>query len=186
MIGFSQATYKDSVQEIRNQQSKELFSPQNNVLNADEMKEIVKLDYFLIDSEKKIKAIFHVSIGKKFKMMTSSNETRTYRKYGTLQFVWNGIQTELIAYQNIELSKKKEHKNYLLIPFKDATSGDDTYGGGRYLDFEIPTSETVFLDFNLAYNPYCAYSHRYSCPIPPKENHLEIKIDAGEKTPIKE
>ena len=68
------------------------------------------------------------------------------------------------------------------IPFTDLTNGEETYGAGRYLDFKIPESEKVIIDFNLAYNPYCAYNHSYSCPIPPKENNLNIKIEAGEKT----
>ncbi|MDG1428784.1 MAG: DUF1684 domain-containing protein, partial [Crocinitomicaceae bacterium] len=72
----------------------------------------------------------------------------------------------------------------LFIPFRDKTSRHETYGGGRYLDVQIPDRDMMHLDFNLAYNPYCAYSHRYSCPIPPEENTLNVSILAGEKTPL--
>jgi len=63
----------------------------------------------------------------------------------------------------------------------DLTSGDGSYGGGRYLEVDVPTKETMIIDFNLLYNPYCAYSYRWSCPIPPKENDLLIRIEAGVK-----
>jgi uncharacterized protein (DUF1684 family) len=77
-----------------------------------------------------------------------------------------------------------KYKNYLFVPFKDMTNGKETYGGGRYLDLETTDiqNDSVILDFNKAYNPYCAYSNGYSCPIPPKENHLAVSIEAGEKT----
>jgi uncharacterized protein (DUF1684 family) len=89
----------------------------------------------------------------------------------------------LLLEKNVKLSKNKAYKNYLFIPFKDKTSGNETYGGGRYLDVTVPNSELTWLDFNTAYNPYCAYSYRYSCPIPPTVNTLPIEIRAGEKTP---
>ena len=63
----------------------------------------------------------------------------------------------------------------------DKTNGKESYGGGRYLDLEIPEDKIIILDFNKAYNPYCAYSDRYSCPIPPIENHLDVAINAGFK-----
>ena len=83
------------------------------------------------------------------------------------------------------MSKRKGFKDYLFLPFLDATNGIETYGGGRYLDVYIFENQTnIKIDFNLSYNPYCAYSHRYSCPIPPHENTLTVEINAGEKTPI--
>jgi uncharacterized protein (DUF1684 family) len=77
---------------------------------------------------------------------------------------------------------KEEYKNYLFIPFTDATSGTHTYEGGRYIDISIPeiTDNKIIIDFNKAYNPYCCYTPGYSCPIPPKENALTIAINAGE------
>jgi uncharacterized protein (DUF1684 family) len=77
-----------------------------------------------------------------------------------------------------------QYKDYLYLPFKDFTNGESTYGGGRYLDFkmsDIQENQTIIIDFNKAYNPYCAYSDGYSCPIPPSENHLQVFIEAGEK-----
>jgi uncharacterized protein (DUF1684 family) len=74
-----------------------------------------------------------------------------------------------------------EQPEYLFCPFKDKTNGNQTYGSGRFLDFEEKDLENMVLDFNYAYNPYCAYNSNYSCPIPPFENHLDVEVLAGEK-----
>jgi len=77
----------------------------------------------------------------------------------------------------------EEYKNYLFIPFKDLTSGTETYGGGRYMDIMIPEGDEIILNFNTAYNPYCAYANGYFCPIPPAENTLNVEIRAGAMIP---
>jgi len=132
----------------------------------------------------KVIAKFEYSKGKKFKMPTSTERTPIYRRYGFVYFEIAGQKCTLTVYQNMELIKKEGFKDYLFIPFKDATSGKESYGGGRYLDLRIPSSTAIVLDFNTCYNPYCAYSMRYSCPIPPAENTLNINIEAGEKIPL--
>ena len=114
-------------------------------------------------------------------MATSTDRTPVYRRFGYIYFTIDKIQYQLTVYQNIALMKDKELKNYLFIPFRDLTSAKTAYGGGRYIDFNIPSSTNVKIDFNTAYNPYCAYSPRFYCPIPPKENSLPIAIEAGEK-----
>ena len=84
-------------------------------------------------------------------------------------------------YQNLELISKPEYVDYLFVPFTDLTNGKGSYSGGRYIDTRIPPGKKIVLDFNKAYNPYCAYNGKYSCPIPPEENHLEVEIRAGVK-----
>ncbi len=118
-----------------------------------------------------------------FDMATYSGKTQKYVKYGTLHFTVRNKKTELAVYQSINLIQTEEYKDYLFIPFKDWTNDDSTYGGGRYMDITIPDLEkTNFqLDFNKAYNPWCAFSDGYNCPIPPTENHLSLAIKAGEK-----
>ena len=76
----------------------------------------------------------------------------------------------------------EKYKDYLFIPFTDKTSGIETYGGGRYIDLVLSdiVNKTCTIDFNKAYNPYCAYTAGYNCPIPPKENDLPVAIKAGE------
>ena len=79
------------------------------------------------------------------------------------------------------MRKKEGYGKYLFVPFTDATSGTQSYGGGRYLDLELPEGTMLEVDFNYAYNPYCAYTDGYSCPIPKPESRLPISILAGEK-----
>lgn len=180
---FSQQGYTDSIQQLRDEHVAELLEPANGILNETEVAKIRSLAYFPVDASKKIKAVFVEKKGKKFQLPTSSGSTKTYLQYGFIEFKWQETNVRLNVYQDVNLAKKTGYEDYLIIPFKDATSGNETYGGGRYIDFRIPKTREVLIDFNLAYNPYCAYSHRYSCPIPPVENQLTISIDAGEKTP---
>lgn len=138
------------------------------------------LNFFPINSSFCVDARFKKSKGeKKFKMKTSTDRLPEYIKFGEISFQINGATFKLNVYRNIALSKKKEFKKYLFLPFTDLTTGETTYGGGRYIDLEIPDGKIIKLDFNKAYNPYCAYTHSYSCPIPPPENFLNIKIEAG-------
>lgn len=172
------------IQVLRDQHFQELTDSASHLLTAEEIAEFQGLDYFDFNPNFQIQAQFTEDIGKKFKMPTSTDRLPVYRRYGYVDFVVNGDTCHLEVYQNMALRKQKEFKDYLFIPFRDLTSGTTTYGGGRYLDTHIPVSSSLLLDFNLSYNPYCAYSHRYSCPIPPEVNSLKILVPAGEKTPI--
>jgi len=118
-----------------------------------------------------------------FDMATYSGKFKKFVKYGVLSFNLNGEDLQLAVYQNLMLQKMEEYKDYLFIPFMDHTNGKTTYGGGRYFDVmtgDIKDDKLV-LDFNICYNPYCAFRDGYNCPVPPKENHLEVSIKAGEK-----
>lgn len=112
---------------------------------------------------------------KPFQMPTSTDRLPIYKKYGVAVFTIDGNEHRLSIYQN------QKFKSSLFLPFYDLTSGDSTYGGGRYLDIKIPKGKKIKIDFNQAYHPYCAYSDAYSCPIPPIENRLDIEINAGVK-----
>ena len=114
-------------------------------------------------------------------MKTTTSRLPVYVKYGEITFTLKGKPHKLNVYQNQDLVKKEGYENYLFLPFLDDTNGDTTYGGGRYIDTRQPEGNTMIVDFNTAYNPYCAYNERYSCPIVPRENYLETKIKAGVK-----
>ncbi len=120
------------------------------------------------------------SIG--FTMKTSAKTLQFYYKYGRLHFNLLGTDCYLYVYQSKDLMKTKKYKDYLFVPFTDLTTGDESYGSGRYLEFYIPEirNNILLLDFNKAYNPYCAYSTGFHCPIPPKENDLPVAVKAGE------
>lgn len=180
---FGQLSESD-VLEKRKIHAEELRDSTMGVLNAEEISEFGGLDYFEFTSTFQIEATFTKKKGRRFKMPTSTDRLPIYRRYGLIQFTINDSLYELEVYQNMAIRKEKGFKDYLFIPFRDNTSRNETYGGGRYLDVRIPDGKTLLLDFNLAYNPYCAYSYRYSCPVPPKVNTLNVGIRAGEKTPF--
>jgi uncharacterized protein len=157
-----------------------LKNPNSPLKQAD----LAFLDFYDIDSTFKVKSSFMRTTDKAtFQMPTSDSKQKEYFKYGTLTFTLKGQIQQLNVYRSLALMKMLQYKNYLFVPFKDQTNGTETYGGGRYLDLKTTDiqADTLILDFNKAYNPYCAFSDGYSCPIPPQDNHLKIGIEAGEK-----
>ncbi len=142
------------------------------------------IQFYDVDENYRVKASFERIIDNKgFNMGTSTGLKRKHYKYGLLTFKIKDTVVHLYVYQQKDLMQNEKYKDYLFVPFGDATSGFESYGGGRYLDlkFSDVKDSTVILDFNKAYNPYCAYTEGYDCPIPPKENLLTIAITAGEK-----
>ena len=119
-----------------------------------------------------------------FPMATSGFIKKTYRIYGRIEFTVNDTLVSLNLYQSQDLLATSKYRDHLFIPFTDLTSGTESYVGGRYIDLEIKDikENKVLIDFNKAYNPYCAYVNgKYNCPIPPAENNLHVAIRAGEK-----
>jgi uncharacterized protein len=109
----------------------------------------------------------------------SKKDERPSLKYGYFEFPFNGEKYQL---QIFEILRDKPQKNiYLFLGFTDATSNEETYGGGRYINLELNEENIYLVDFNYAYNPYCAYNPKYSCAMPTRENHLQLAIEAGEK-----
>lgn len=114
-----------------------------------------------------------------FKVQTTTGDHKEYTRAGRLHFELDGKPLSLVAF--LPPAEEKLHGGRLFVPFRDKTSGKETYGAGRYIDLNKRPSNDYILDFNRAYNPYCAYSPNYSCPIPPGENNLPVEIRAGEK-----
>ncbi|MGZ3758209.1 MAG: DUF1684 domain-containing protein [Mucilaginibacter sp.] len=106
-----------------------------------------------------------------------------YVKYAVLKMVVKGKPVELNVYRSVALAKRPATADYLFLPFTDDTNGKSTYGGGRYIDLHEKDFKDgiVIIDFNKAYNPYCAFGAGFACPKPPDENHLNMSIEAGEK-----
>ena len=174
--------YKIKIQRHRDVKDIEYTDILNTPLTDELLTDFIGLKYFPIDFNYKVSCSFERdTTAKPFKMKTSTDRRPDYVKYGELEFYIKNIPHKLSVYQNLKLINRAGYEDYLFIPFKDETSGNETYGGGRFLDFKIPKSDTIILDFNLAYNPLCCYNHKYSCPIPPDENILKVKIEAGEK-----
>lgn len=117
-----------------------------------------------------------------FSMKTTTPRTASYRVYANAEFELNGKAFSIPVYQSADLMKTSEFADHLFFPFTDNTNGKETYSGGRFIDLHLPKSgNEVTIDFNVAYNPLCAYSHRYSCPVVPQANHIDAKIKAGVK-----
>lgn len=140
------------------------------------------LDFFPVDSAYFVQAkLIRTPDEKPFEMPTTTARRPKYVKYGELIFTIQGKNLKLNVYQNVDMPRNPLYKDNLFLPFTDRTSGVESYGGGRYIDLKIPAGDTIDIDFNKAYNPYCAYNPRYSCPLVPNENDLNIEIRAGVK-----
>jgi len=142
------------------------------------------LRFYAPDSNFKVTATFErIRNSRSFEMPTYSGKQKTFVKYGTVRFKLYGRRQRLTIYRSLSLETLPQYRDYLFLPFRDKTSGVETYGGGRYMDLKTSDVKdgTCVLDFNKAYNPYCAYSEGFNCPIPPKENTLVIAISAGEQ-----
>lgn len=114
-------------------------------------------------------------------MPTSTGTIARYQRVGVLQFTLNGEEMSLGAF--VPEGTRERDINELFVPFADLTTGKDTYKAGRYLNLRPRTTGVYTIDFNLAYNPYCAYNKEYECPFPPPSNRLKVEIRAGEKVP---
>lgn len=182
-FGLSPKAYKKEIKKHRKELHKKFKNPKESPFR-DKVDEYTRLDYFAPDITFKVKARFERIKGSKpFEIKTSNpNKDKTFVPFAKLHFTLQGKVLSLTAYKNLELPAIGKYKKHLFLPFTDLTSGESTYGGGRYIDLEIPETEYLTLDFNLAYNPYCAYrSDGWSCPIPPQENDLNIAVNAGVK-----
>lgn len=155
--------------------------PERSPMTAEDRSHFEGLDFFPISEKYQIQAKLVRTPGEpQFEMPTTTDRLPVYQKFGELHFELDGQAHKLNVYKSIGLTDR-EYRKYLFLPFRDKTSGVESYGGGRYLDLQIPKGDMIVIDFNRCYNPYCAYNDKYSCPIPPVENTLDIEILAGVK-----
>lgn len=170
-------SYADSVKNNRSKYVKE-----HEVVKGSDKKQ---MSFFPVDENYRVTTrVEIIEDAPWFSMETSSDKKKPYRVYAVLHFKLSNKELKLHVYQSKDLMKIPAYADHLFIPFIDETCGDESYENGRYIDLTITDiiNGTYLLDFNKAYNPYCAYvSNKYSCPVPPKENHLPVAIKAGEK-----
>ena len=177
-ISFAQSkTYKDSIESYFTKYVKE-----HEVVIAKDKK---FMSFFPVNEKYRLICHFERTMNSPwFRMESSGPIKKNYRVYGIIHLTINDTAVALNIYQGQDLMTTKQYKDHLFIPFTDATSGEETYESGRYIDLETKdiVNDNVLIDFNKAYNPYCAYvSGKYNCPIPPDENRLIVSIRAGEK-----
>lgn len=170
-------TYTDSLIVVRKQLNKDLKNNPNSPIPKAEREKFVGLNYFPPNEEWVIKAkVTQLSNLNTIQLTTSTGEMRKMVEIVSLEFQYKSDSFRLIGYAELNSNYKE-----LFIPFFDNTNGDETYAGGRYLEILNPKSDSLVIDFNTAFNPYCHYNNLFSCPIPPNENSLSLKITAGEK-----
>ena len=180
-ISVSGQNFANQTSVFRAEYKAAFLKDQNAPLKQDDLK---YLRFYEPDSLYRVVATFEKTPrSEPFELPTSSGAKKTYVQYGVLTFHIMGEKQTLRVYRGMELMVIPKYRNYLFLPFKDPTNGKESYGGGRYIDLTTDDiiDGSVVLDFNKSYNPYCAYSAGYNCPIPPKANRLSVPIKAGEK-----
>lgn len=174
-------SWKKEIRKFRKHLDEHYRNPETSPLEKEDLPDFKSHNYFPMDKAFRVTAqLERTPDAEPFIMATVSGKKKTFRKFANLVFQIDDETLTIAAY----LYRDPETGNYdgeLFLPFKDDTSGDESYGGGRYIDMPVPAEDakTVVLDFNQCYNPYCAYSSGWNCPIPPVENHLNIPIRAG-------
>jgi uncharacterized protein (DUF1684 family) len=172
--------WKIEVREEREAKDEYFRTNPHSPIPPDERSSFDGLSYYPVDESYRFETVLHeheekesVTVG------TSTGGEQEYLRWGEFRFEIDGQTVSLQAY------KTEAEDDRLWVPFRDTTSGEETYGAGRYLDLEADThridGERWILDFNEAYNPTCAYADQYECPLPPTENWLDVPIEAGEK-----
>lgn len=176
---------QDSYQkEIKKYRKSQKFGLQQKFDGPLKPRDLRKLDYFHADEKWVVSA--NVRLTPEADMLnlpTSAQSTKSYQTYAILEFTLEGKELKIPVYQQAGMERHPELKDHLFFPFTDLTNGETTYGGGRYIDLSKTSiiEGVIELDFNKAYNPYCAYADGWNCPIPPRENYIPLAIEAGEK-----
>lgn len=173
------SSYAESLQVARTAKDNMLRTSAESPVPAGKRSEILPLEYYPPDEGYRVPAgLQEESRGQAVEMLTSTGQRRHMRVLGTLRFTLKGQPLQLTAFAEEGTSDDR-----MFVPFTDATTGTETYGAGRYLDLARSPTGIYAIDFNTAYNPYCAYNEDYDCPVPPSANRLTVLIRAGEKKP---
>jgi uncharacterized protein (DUF1684 family) len=181
-IGQSQM---EKAKKFQDELNEEYADKERSPLTEKDFKHFEGLPFFSIDTTFAVKATLEYTPNDSiFKMKTTTDRLPEYRRGAIARFIIDGKEYELSLYRNLRLMTMEKYKNYYFLPFKDNTCGNTSYGGGRFMDFNIVEGqEELIIDFNMSYNPLCAYNVRYSCPIVPQENYLDVEINAGVMAP---
>ncbi len=176
------SSYIKEIRSFQDELNDQFRDPEYSPLLSKDLQHFEQLEFYAINSKFNLNAEFERTPNEEpFDMPTTTERKPRYVKYGIATFTLQDDTFSLNIYQNLGLIGQEGYEDYLFLPFTDATNSNGSYGGGRYIDLRIPTGKNIRIDFNKAYNPYCAYSHKYSCPIPPTENDLNIRVEAGVK-----
>lgn len=174
-------TFKELIAAHRQKYMYDFLAEQRSPLKKDDLP---NLRFFDADSTCSVMAKVELLQNQPLiKLTTFDGSSKEYVRFAKLTFTLKGKALQLTLFKSPALAAMPQYKDYLFLPFTDQTNGADTYPGGRYIDLNANDIKdgSISIDFNKAYNPYCAYSDGYRCPVPPLENKLAVKIKAGEK-----
>lgn len=180
MNSFAQS-YVEQIAKHRETYKQDFIKDERAPLKKNDLQ---NLHFYEVDSAYKISADVEILKNEKvFKMPTFNGSSSDYYKYAHVNFIFDGKKIQMTLYRSVSLSTNPVYKDHLFLPFTDETNNKETYGGGRYIDLDAKeiVDNQIEIDFNKAYNPYCAYSDGYRCPVPPEENDLQLAVKAGEK-----
>ncbi|MCZ4222454.1 DUF1684 domain-containing protein [Pedobacter rhodius] len=177
---FAQS-YSEQIVKHREGYKQDFIKESNSPLKENDLQ---NLHFYDADSTYRVLANVEILKNEKvFKMPTYDGTSKEFYRYAKINFNLNGQAITMTLYKSIALANNPQYKDLLFLPFTDETNNKETYGGGRYIDLSSKeiVNNKIEVDFNKAYNPYCAYSDGYRCPVPPEENDLQLEIKAGEK-----
>jgi uncharacterized protein len=176
--GPKEEDYAAKIAAIRAAKDQSFKADPDSPIPADKKATLIPLAYFPIDETYAVPASLEPAAERtRMQVPTSIGKLREIERVGTLKFSIKGKALRLTAFLDLE----SKEANRLFVPFSDLTSGAETYQAGRYMELDPTPTGIYVVDFNIAYHPYCYYSPEYDCPLPPKENRLEMPIRAGEK-----
>jgi len=177
---FAQS-YAEQIAKHRESYKQDFIKESRSPLKTEDLK---NLHFYDADSNYKVEAKVEILENEKvFKMPTYDGTSKEFYRYAKISFLINHKPLQMTLYKSIALASNPSYKDLLFLPFTDETNNKESYGGGRYIDLNSSDIKDgkIEVDFNKAYNPYCAYSEGYRCPVPPEENDLPLEIKAGEK-----
>jgi uncharacterized protein (DUF1684 family) len=178
-------TWRNELESYREQKDEQFEEPHNSPLGPEDRRDFDGLEYFAPDPEYRVEAtVERVESDETVAMETTADGEQLYERTARLEFGIPDQRGELTGQTLVGYRRVDQGAGTLFVPFRDKTTGQQTYPAGRYMELHhdgaLEDGVTFTLDFNLAYNPFCAYSNAYECPLPPRENWLDVAISAGE------
>ncbi|HOS47443.1 MAG TPA: DUF1684 domain-containing protein [Bacteroidia bacterium] len=180
----SDAAAISQIEMFQSQLNADYKNPDDSPLPAEEIPHFKGHQFFKVDLKYRVNAkVERLTNQDTVSFPTTAGKFKKYIPYAKLSFKIDDTSNVLYVYQSVALMQQEEYKDFLFLPFTDKTNGFGSYGGGRYIDLRIPSGDYMTIDFNQCYNPYCAYSNAFNCPIPPEVNRLKMAIPAGVMAP---
>lgn len=183
LIKAQNSNYLQEIKAWQEELNQEYLDPNKSPLNNKDRHNFKGHEFYPVQEKYKVIARFEPTPeSRPFPLATSKGTTKSYKRIGILHFQLDGEDYTLEAYVQQMRFSIPGQPVYVFLPLVDETTGNETYGAGRYMHYEgIPEGNVWVIDFNKLYNPYCAYSDNYECPKVPEANYLPIKIEAGIK-----